>query len=116
MEICLLIWMGIRQTQKNIENSDELFKKIFLEEFEGEYSHGEKIKAWEHIISKDDNGNYRISNVSDELQAGEPDDDESLETSAPVTESSTSASINTSSSSAKTGGKNQRKLISKPLG
>ena len=90
-------------SKKNIENSDELFKKIFLEEFEGEYPQGEKIKAWEHIISKDDNGNYRISNVSDELQAGEPDDIESIETSAPVTESSTSVSFDTNSSSTKTG-------------
>ena len=31
-------------SQKNIENSDELFQKIFFEEIEGEYSQVRKLK------------------------------------------------------------------------
>lgn len=78
-------------SQKNIENSDELFQKIFFEEIEGEYSQGEKIKAWEQFISRDENGHYRISNTG-EFEGSEMEDD----STAPTTlTTATTTSLNT---------------------
>lgn len=78
-------------SQKNIENSDELFQKIFFEEIEGEYSQGEKIKAWKQFISRDENGHYRISNTG-EFEGSEMEDD----STAPTTlTTATTTSLNT---------------------
>ncbi|KAI5960678.1 ned1 [Candida pseudojiufengensis] len=77
-------------SQKNIDNSDELFKKIFLEEIEGDYANGDNAaKPWNQIITKDENGNIRISNISD-LEGVDIEDD--------LISSSTTATSNTTAS------------------
>ncbi|KAG7662707.1 ned1 [[Candida] subhashii] len=86
-------------SQKNIENSEELFNKIFLEEIESskdQYPIGQEIKAWEQIITKDENGNIRISNQPD-FEAVDMEDDISISSSAnlPTTTSTTTSTAAT---------------------
>lgn len=58
-------------SQKNIETSDEMLKKIFIEELEKlgpehNYNDSEQqISIWDQIIKMDQNGNIRISNTNE---------------------------------------------------
>lgn len=62
-------------SQKNIDNSDEFFKKIFYKEVNALNQQGhpqvtpgdehtDEINLWDQIISRDENGNIRILNTS----------------------------------------------------
>ncbi|KAK6465128.1 Lipin/Ned1/Smp2-domain-containing protein [Scheffersomyces coipomensis] len=59
-------------SQKNIDDSDELFKKIFLEEIKDSTNFTDDVEnmelgSWDEYISKDENGNIRILNKNSEL-------------------------------------------------
>ena len=60
-------------SQKNIENSDEIFQKLFFDEAKN--SEGSQLEEdiWRKIMTKDENGNIRILNT--ELEHGENLDD-----------------------------------------
>ncbi|CAK9440353.1 uncharacterized protein LODBEIA_P44530 [Lodderomyces beijingensis] len=87
-------------SQKNIDNSGELFKKIFMQEIEGEHhlhegeGEGEHVKAWDQIITKDKNGNIRISNVSD-TDSGEIEEHAETPLSATTTATSSTTATGT---------------------
>lgn len=52
-------------SEKNIHNSDEMLKKIFIEELEKlgkEQDNESQVNLWDQIIKMDKNGNIRISN------------------------------------------------------
>lgn len=70
-------------SQRNIDNSDELFNKIFMEEMkklqQGDVgsTSGHDESQWEKLISKDEDGNIRIiANSDDELDADLEEDDD----------------------------------------
>ncbi|KAG5416919.1 ned1 [Candida metapsilosis] len=84
-------------SQKNIDNSDELFKKILLEEIEGDLNEN-SVKAWNQIITKDENGNIRISNVED---GAESDDDIKFPATSGTTSSITTVGTSSSGQSDK---------------
>lgn len=54
-------------SQKNIENSDEMMKKIFIEELEKfkDQDSENSITVWDQIIKMDEDGNIRISSVNE---------------------------------------------------
>lgn len=55
-------------SQKNISNSDEMLKKIFIEELEKlgyENEDGSEVNLWDQIIKMDKDGHIRISNVNE---------------------------------------------------
>ncbi|KAK6204426.1 Lipin/Ned1/Smp2-domain-containing protein [Scheffersomyces amazonensis] len=59
-------------SQKNIDDSDELFKRIFLEEIKDSTNFGDDVEnvelgSWDQYISKDEDGNIRILNKNSEL-------------------------------------------------
>ncbi|CUM66350.1 uncharacterized protein PRCAT00004013001 [Priceomyces carsonii] len=73
--------------QKNIENSDELFKRIFFKEINDLNDNKEhELAGWDQIISKDENGNIRISNKSNTPELDVEDDLENLDSSPTATE------------------------------
>lgn len=55
-------------SKKNIDNSDEMLKKIFIEELEKlgyENENGSEVNLWDQIIKMDKDGRIRISNIND---------------------------------------------------
>ncbi|CAD1809310.1 LNS2 (Lipin/Ned1/Smp2) family protein [Candida parapsilosis] len=85
-------------SQKNIDNSDELFKKILVEEIEGDLGEN-SVKAWNQIITKDENGNIRISNVSED--GAESDEEIKLPPTTNTSSSITTVGTSTSGESDK---------------
>ncbi|KAI5959984.1 ned1 [Candida theae] len=86
-------------SQKNIDNSDELFKKILLEEIEGDLGE-HSVKAWNQIITKDESGNIRISNAFDD-DGAESDEDVKLPSTTGTTSSITTVGTTSSGDSDK---------------
>lgn len=63
-------------SQKNIDNTDEVFKNIFLKEV-GDLRGEDDVRTfWDDLISKDDDGNIRILNRDSHL---DPEDLKALE-------------------------------------
>lgn len=63
-------------SQKNIDNTDEVFKNIFLEEVGNLRGEDDAHTFWDELISKDEDGNIRILNRDSHL---DPDDLKALE-------------------------------------
>ena len=65
-------------SQKNIDSSDELLKKIFLEELEKlshEKDNESKVNLWDQIIKMDKDGNIRITNLDGQTEETVPGDE-----------------------------------------
>ncbi|RLV96097.1 Phosphatidic acid phosphohydrolase 1 [Spathaspora sp. JA1] len=80
---------------KNIENSEELFKKIFMQEIETGSGVTPELPfdgSWDNIITKDEDGNIRILNVP-QLNNEEQDIDDEMSVQMSPSSSGTTATI-----------------------